>query len=670
MLDQLNLNLINNYLVNTCAEMGITMMRTAYSPIFNEGRDFSCVLFNRDGEMIAQADFVPSMVGAIVHAVQWTIEELGYEFFEPDDVVIHNDPYRGGCHLPEHMVMKPIFIENELFGFAASMAHFTEIGGMAVGGFAADATDVHQEGLRIPPVKIISRGREVADVWKMILANHRTPRTTWGDLHAMFGSLNVAEKRIHKLINKYGVQVIEEAINELIKYAERYMRAEIKEIPDGIYSFCDYIEDDGVIPGKSYKIDCRVVVAGDSLLIDYTGSESQAAGAINCTYGVTASATYNAVLQITNSKIPRNSGAYRPIKIVAPPGTVVNVSYPNPEVGGNSEIHGRIVDLLLACFSLAVPDKVNAASGGGCCNLLFGGTHPDTGKYYAGYHFDAVGWGANSNSDGNHMLNELGGNCRTIPVEVFETKYPWVVEEYSLEVDSGGSGEHRGGYGMRKIFRVTAPEITVSAVMDRLILRPYGLFGGEDAKNGGLFVKRRGEKGWKTFVDAFGTKSKGKFSRVVLKKGDKVLIISPGGGGFGNPSKRDLLLVLEDVKEGLVSSEKARKDYGLIIEEKEGVYQFSRDERKLSRKNALYKHSPSVEVLKGDPFRERSDLRRFCVEEGKAEFIEGQWKHCNFCGKLIPKKIFQVENDLEKIFCSNECIDIYLNIKDGLLSKL
>src|SRR6516162_1080951 len=245
-MDMTTLSVIHNHLVNICREMGTAMMRTSYSPIFNEGLDFSCVLFNRDGEMIAQAEFCPAQLGAILYTVKWTIAELGWTYFEEGDVVIHNDPYRGGCHIPEHMVLKPIFHDGELFGFAANIGHVAEVGGMAPGSFAATATEMFQEGLRLPPVKIISRGRYVHDVWKCVLANHRTPRETWGDVHAMIGSLNVAERRVHGLLRRYGAAFINDSCRELMDYAERWMREEIRRMPQGEFSFEDVTEDDGV----------------------------------------------------------------------------------------------------------------------------------------------------------------------------------------------------------------------------------------------------------------------------------------------------------------------------------------------------------------------------------------------------------------------------------------
>jgi N-methylhydantoinase B/oxoprolinase/acetone carboxylase alpha subunit len=483
----------------------------------------------------------------------------------------------------------------------------------------------------------------------------------------MFGSLSVAERRLVQLLGKYGLNEVNDALERLLVYAENYMKAEILEIPDGVYSFDDYIEDDGVIPDRSYRIHCAVMVSGNRLLVDFSGSDQQAAGAINCTYGVTASAAYNAVLQVTNSEVPRNSGAYKPIKVIAPPETVVNVRYPHAEVGGNSEIHGRIVDLILACLSLAIPEKVNASTGGGCCNLLFGGIHPYTGRYYAGYHFDAVGWGANAEADGNDMLNELGGNCRTIPVEIFESKYPWRIDQYSLEQDAAGSGKHRGGFGMRKIFTVLAPEITVSAVMDRLRLRPYGLRGGSAGKNGGLFVRRKGEKKWQTFKKMFGTKSDGKFSRVVLHEGDQVLVISPGGGGFGDPYERDPAAVAEDVREHLISTEKAKADYGLLIE-KDGTIADTgqRLAEQCSRIVNDICVQPTRTELHFNPFKER----RIEVESGQVERkspSEENWLYCRLCGQLIPKTYFVVRNGpTNTIFCSDECAVVYFNFLDAV----
>src|SRR3954453_16503083 len=247
MIDPVTLAVINNNLVNICREMGVTMIRTAFSPIFNEGLDFSCVVFDRRGNMIGQAEFCPAQIAATLFIVLWTLEELGIESFEPGDVVLHNDPYRGGAHIPEHSVIRPVFHEGELFGFVANVGHLAEIGGKAVGSFAADATEVFQEGLRIPPVKIVKRDVNDMDLWRLIMANHRTPRNTWGDLNAQIGSLRGGERSGHALLDRYGAEFVERAASQLMDYSERWMRSEISGIPNGSYEFTDYMEDDGVV---------------------------------------------------------------------------------------------------------------------------------------------------------------------------------------------------------------------------------------------------------------------------------------------------------------------------------------------------------------------------------------------------------------------------------------
>jgi N-methylhydantoinase B/oxoprolinase/acetone carboxylase alpha subunit len=564
-IDSVGLTVLNNFLVNTCREMGLAMMKTAYSSIFNEGLDFSCVIFDRDGEMVSYAEFCPAQIGAILYTVKWTLDELGIGSFKPGDVVMHNDPYRGGCHMPEHTVIKPVFFGDELYGFVANIAHVTEIGGKAIGGFSADAKEVYQEGLRLPPVKIIDRGRHVEDLWKVILTNHRTPVTSWGDFHAMIGSLAVAERRLNEALERYGMTTLLDAGKSLMDYAEQRMRAEIRELPNGEYQFEDWIENDGVDPDARYRIHCLVTVQADEIFFDYSGSSPQARGPCNCTYGVTASATYNAMLNLTDRTIPRNSGCYRPIRIIVPSGSVLNVAHPGPSVGGNSEIHERIVDVLFGALSTAVPDRVAAAAGGSSCNFLFGGRHPLTGEFYANYHIEGSGWGATRGGDGNHTQCPINGNCRNTPVEVFETRYPWVVEGYSLAPESGGNGRTRGGYGCVRVLRVETPEITVSSFMDRHTMRAWGLFGGEAGKSGSIRVKRVGETEWQSFRDAFGTTSPSKFADIQLHRGDRVMIVSPGGGGYGSPLERDPAVVVEDVREGLYSAVIARDIYGVVL---------------------------------------------------------------------------------------------------------
>ena len=306
--DQVTLTVIDNYLATTCREMGVAMMRTAYSPMFNESLDFSCVMFDKHGRMIAQAEFCPSQIGTIKFTVEWMIDELGSDVYKPGDVIIMNDPYRGSGHIPEHTLLKAVFHDGEIVAFVANCAHLAEPGAKAPGGLAGDATDIFQEGLRLPPLWLQREGKDQEDVWKIIFANHRTPKVTYGDLMAMVGSLNVAERRLASLIETYGLDTFYSATDDLIRIAERRMKDEIRKIPDGEFSFSDVIEDDGVAEG-SYTIRCDVVVDGDTVTCDFTGSSHEAAGPMNATYAVTASAVYNAFLHITDPTIPATRGA-------------------------------------------------------------------------------------------------------------------------------------------------------------------------------------------------------------------------------------------------------------------------------------------------------------------------------------------------------------------------
>jgi N-methylhydantoinase B/oxoprolinase/acetone carboxylase alpha subunit len=563
-IDPVTLTVLGNAFVNVCREMGVTMMRTAFSPIFNEGLDFSCVLFDRRGNMIGQAEFCPAQIAASLFIVRWTLEELGIDAFEPGDVVLHNDPYRGGAHIPEHSVIRPVFHEGQLFGFVANVGHLAEIGGKAVGSFAADATEVFQEGLRIPPVKIVKRDENDMELWRLIMANHRTPRNTWGDLNAQIGSLRVAERRMLDLLDRYGREFVEQAADELMDYSERWMRAEIAAIPNGRYEFTERMEDDGVVD-EPVVFHVAVTVKDDELVVDWTGTDPQVRGPINATYGVTAGATFNAVFHLTDMGIPKNSGAYRPIRIIAPPGSAVNVLYPGPSVGGNTETHPKLADMVVAALAPALPDRVSAAEGGTACNFLFGGVHPRTGDYYANYHLEGGGWGAKSYDDGNDAIVVKNGNCRNTPVEIFETRYPLRVLGYSLIPDSGGPGRMRGGLGTRRVLRVEpGAQVTVNALFDRT--KPgfgaYGLEGGSKGGPAAIRVKRAGDDQFRTFSEVFGTVSPSKFTNILLTDGDEVLIDSAGGGGFGDPRRRDPGRVAEDVEQGFVSQSAAREIYG------------------------------------------------------------------------------------------------------------
>lgn len=565
MLDAVWLKILHAQLVNICEEMGLATMRTAYSPIFSEGLDFCCLILNREGELVAMQNLNPAMLGQALYSGRWVIDDFGADSFEPGDVVVHNDPYRGGSHMPEHLVITPFFYGSELRGWLCNIAHVAEIGGMAPGSFSANATEIYQEGLRLPPVKLFRRGEPVHDIWRIMLANHRTPDHSWGDFNAMIGSLHVGLRRLEALYDEHGVDPIERSIPALFDYSEQWMRRDISELRDGTFSGEDCQEDDGVEQRK-YWLRVDLTIEGDHMIVDWSRTDRQARGTINAPYPVTASATYCGVFQVIGSGAPINAGAIRPIDIIAKPGTMVNVRHPGACVGGQTELQPRIVELIQGrVLSQVAPERCSAASGGTSGNFLFGGVHPATGRYYTNYHLEGTGWGGRALTDGNNCQVVPHGNCRNTPVEVFETRFPWLTERYQLNDDAGGPGRTRGGLGVTRLIHVEADEIVVSALCDRSKVSPWGVHGGKEGQRLSYLVKTVDSGEFRTFSDAFGTPSNTKFSNVRLHRGDTVMLCSPSGGGYGPPWERPIDNVLEDVESHFVTSESAKSDYGVAV---------------------------------------------------------------------------------------------------------
>lgn len=559
-MDMINLNIIESAMVAITREMGINVQKTAYSTIFSEAEDFTCALANPDGEMIAVADFCPSQIGGVPLLVRSMVKEVPLSDMDEGDVIVHNDPYRGGLHTPEHTVFKPIFVDGEVIAFAVCVGHFVEVGGMVPGGFPGEATEVFHEGLRVPPVKIVKRGQDVVEVWKMMLANVRTPRGNYGDLRALISAVDLGEKRVIELVGKYGKESFKQTVSDLLDYSETRMRAEIASFPDGKYTFVDRIEDDG-IEDREFEIHVAVYVQGDEVVIDYSGSSPQARGPINATLGVAWSAALNAILHLTDQTIPKNSGCFRPIRVIAPAGTILNVNYPGSSVGGNTETHPVIVCAIFGAMSKCVPQRVMASEGTthGC--FVFGGFDDYNGEPYGGFDFSYVGYGGRTFADGNDTTDSINGNCANTPTEVFETRFPWIVEEYALRPDSGGPGRHRGGLSNAKTMLCTGPML-VSQMTNKHKVAAWGLDGGKSGMLGATLFQAAGSDRWQTIAEAFGKISPSKYSNVSIKPGDRVRVMAPGGGGYGDPALRERADLNEDLREGFVTPAGAREGYG------------------------------------------------------------------------------------------------------------
>ena len=560
--DMVTMSIIDSTMTAVCREMGIVLMKTSYSTIFNEALDFTCALASPEGEMIAQAEYCPSMIGGVPLLVRSCVKEIPLETLEPGDVICHNDPYRGGLHCPEHTLIKPVFVDDELMGFAMTIGHLQEIGGMVPGAFAGEATEIFHEGIRVPPVKIMSRGEDVEEVWKLLLANVRTPRYNYGDLRALIAGVDVGERGLEKLIRKYGKDQFRRNVLDLMDYSESRMRAEIGAIEDGVYRFQDQVEDDG-IENKPYDIRVAVHIQGDEVVIDYSGTSPQALGPINATLGVSYSAAYNGILQVTDETIPKNSGCFRPIRVVSPPGTLLNVDYPGPEVGGNTETHCKIAGAVIGALAPALPDRTMAAEGATHTNFVFGGNDEETGEAFVCYAIELSGWGGRSFADGNDATDSINGNCRVVPVEVFETRFPFRTESYILVQDSGGAGLNRGGLSTQRTLKSLDTEIMGSQMSDRHRNRPWGLNGGQPGGLAGTWHQQANTTSWHMIDEAFGKASPSKWSNVRIRPGDSIRFQTPGGGGWGDPRGRSREQVIEDVAEGYISPASARENYGL-----------------------------------------------------------------------------------------------------------
>jgi N-methylhydantoinase B len=553
--DPVTLEVIRNACAAISEEMNANLIRTGYSPNIKERRDCSCAIFDADGDMISQAENMPVHLGAMPFSVAAALERYPPETLSPGDAVLVNDPFHGGAHLPDLTLVSPIYSGDELVAFAANRAHHADVGGSTAGSVAADSTEIYQEGIRIPPVKLFDGGELVEDVMDLVLANVRTPDERRGDLRAQQAANETARDRLRGLVESYGLETLTAAIAEMQDYAERRMRTELEALSDGTYEFADVLDDDGQ-GAEDVRIEAAVTIDGDSIAVDFDGTADQTAGAVNAVFAVTASATYYAVRCLTDPDIPPNEGAYRPIGIDAPEGTVVNAVPPAAVVGGNLEVSQRVTDVILGALAEVAPDRAIAAGQGTMNNVTFGGTDPRSGAPYAFYETQGGGFGGRSSGDGMDGVHVHMSNTMNTPAEVLQTAYPLSVERYEYRPDTGGPGEYRGGLGLRRDIRVRDHEARFSLLAERRERAPYGIEGGEEGGTGDDKLLRDGEE---RDVDAKSTHT--------LDDGDVVSIRTPGGGGYGDPSDRDPEAVRRDVELEKVSPDAARERYGVDVDE-------------------------------------------------------------------------------------------------------
>jgi N-methylhydantoinase B len=528
-LDPIALEIFKNLFISVAEEMGATLGRTAYSPNIKERRDFSCACFLSEGQMIAQAAHIPVHLGAMPASVRAALE--AFEAWAPGDLVVLNDPYLGGTHLPDITMVSPVFAEGSegpLF-FIASRAHHADVGGMSPGSMPL-ATEIYQEGLIIPPVKLAEGGRTDQAVLDIILRNVRTPTERRGDLAAQMAAHRVGERRLGEIVGRYGLEETLHYASGLLAYAERLTRAALRRIPEGVYVFADEMDDDGKPGGELVevrsgpRIQVRVTVGDGEMTVDFAGSSSAVAGPLNAVRAITESATWYVSRCVAGADIPANSGAFAPVRVLAPRGSMLDAEPPHAVAGGNVETSQRIVDVVLGALAQALPDRIPAASLGTMNNLTIGGLDPERGTAFA--YYETVGGGAGAGPEGDglsgvhvHMTNTLN-----TPVEALEYAYPFRVRRYGLRPGSGGLGAHRGGDGLIREIEFLCPA-AVTILSERRRTMPYGLNGGKPGAPGRNVLIRDGKE-----QDLPG---KVQFE---ARQGDVLSMRTPGGGGWGIPA--------------------------------------------------------------------------------------------------------------------------------------
>jgi N-methylhydantoinase B/oxoprolinase/acetone carboxylase alpha subunit len=517
--DAIEFEIFKGIFVSVAEEMGITLRRTGFSPNIKERLDYSCAIYDERGQTIAQGDHMPVHLGAMPLSVEAAI---GSVQMEPGDMVVLNDPFCGGTHLPDITLVAPVFLAGESAPafYVANRAHHSDVGGMSPGSMPL-AQEIFAEGLILPPIKLLRRGEICEDVLKLILANVRTPMEREGDLSAQIAANRVADTRLRELVARYGVERLRKNARSVQDYAERILRQTIRAIPDGEYCFEDVLDGDGF--GREHiTIRVRVCIKGDEAKVDFTGTESQTAGSVNANFAITLSATLYCFRCLVQEEVLYNSGIARPIRVVAPSGTIVNAERPAAMAGGNVETAQRITDVVLGALAKALPDLIPAASQGTMNNITLGGRRPGDGSRFAYYETIGGGMGGRDGLPGLSGVHTHMSNTRNTPIEAIEQDLPVRIRRYALRQGSGGKGRYAGGDGIVREYEVLT-DTTATLLTERRNTRPYGARGGEPGASGSNSVIRASG-----VVERIPAKA-----RIELKPGDRLVIETPGGGGFG-----------------------------------------------------------------------------------------------------------------------------------------
>jgi len=549
--DPIAFELFKNTLFSIADEMALTIFRTAYSGVLKDVMDYSTAFCDGDGKTVAQGLTLPAHLCSIPEALAATIRRFG-DRMRPGDIYCLNDPFEGGMHLPDVFILKPLFHRGERLAFAATVCHQTDMGGRVAGSNASDSTETYQEGLRIPPVKMYDAGEPNETLFRLIEKNVRVPVRVLGDMRSQLAACHIAEAAFLRLIEQHGPETVERHMQELIDYTERMTRAAVRQLPDGVWSFEDWIDDDGIDFGKPIPLKVTLTKRGDTLVADWTGSSPQVKGAINNTLSFTKAATYTCVKSVLPLDIPNNEGFYRAIQVIAPPGTIANCVLP-AATAARGLTGFRMVDCCFGALAMMLPERVGAASEGGNTGISIGGYYADRTPFIY-VDFLCSAWGGRPWADGLDGNANMMANLSAQPVEVCELEHPLEILSFEFIEDVAGPGKHRGGMSVRRDYRFLEEEAVLQVRADRRTFRPFGLYGGRPGKASVNVINPDTEN---RLVTAKVT--------MTIKRGDVFRHEQPGPGGWGDPLERETGRVVKDVRNGFVSPGSARNDYGVML---------------------------------------------------------------------------------------------------------
>lgn len=551
-LDPIQFEVIRNALVAATEEMATALRRSAFSTNVKTRGDFSCAFFDRRMRVAAQAFTQPVHLGSLVELVPRTVRFYGPEKLKPGDMLVTNDPYNGGVHLNDVTVIAPVFQGDEPIGYLANLAHHVDVGGGAPASIGV-FQEVFQEGIIIPPVKLVESGEIVDDIFRLILSQIRSKRETAGDFRAQIAANVTGQRRLLELVSRVGRQELDRYIDEIIDYTRRRTEADLGKLPRGSFSAEGYLDTDG-FTDEPVRLCARVEIGKAGVVFDLAGSDPQRRAPVNSTFAQTFSACAYALKCLVDQDIPVNQGFYDLVRVVAPPGTVTNSSPPAPVVGG-WETQTRLVDVIFKALSEPMPTRVPAGTKAMQCQAGFGGQDPERDEYYCYYEALAGGYGGRFGRDGPDGVQAHGQNTENAPIEEIEANYPVQITRYELIQDSGGAGQWRGGLGLRRDYRFPYNETTFTILADRDRAGPWGLFGGQPGLRA-RYVLNPEEDGRRL-------SSK---TTVELRMGDTISYQTCGGGGYGPPEKREPACVLQDVRQGKVSVDQAERVYRVVLD--------------------------------------------------------------------------------------------------------